>query len=170
MIASAAHWYAVWTHSQCETRVAEGLERRGFDVYLPRVRMPSRRRDRRIVLRQPLFPGYVFLHFDSSREDYLRAAGTEGVVRILGDRWDALWTIPEEQVQAVRRVVNDGDGARAVAWVRVGDRARIVAGPLAGLEGVVSARHSGRATFVVNVDLLQRSVAVEIDPLALERL
>jgi transcription antitermination factor NusG len=166
----AAQWFAVWTRSQCEVKVEDALRRRGLEVYLPRTRRPSRRRDRRVVLQPPLFPGYVFLRFAPSRDRYLRVASIDGVVRILGERWDSLWAIPSEQVDAVHRVVTDGRGVRAVPWVRVGDRARIGAGPLAGLEGLVRDWRPGRAMFVVSVDLLQRSVAVEIDPVALDRI
>jgi len=166
----ADRWFAVWTRNQCEARVEESLRHKHLDVFLPRIRMPSRRMDRRIVLQQPLFPGYLLLRFAPSRESYVRVASTEGVVRILGDRWDSLWPVPEEQVEAVRRIVTDGDGARPVPWLRVGDRVRIATGPLVGLEGLVRDWRPGRAMFVVNVDLLQRSVAVEIDPLVLDRI
>ena len=83
-------WFAVWTRSQCEPKVEELLRRRQLEVFLPRVRVASRRRDRHVVLERPLFPGYLFLRFAPSREAYIRAASTDGVVRILGDRWDAL--------------------------------------------------------------------------------
>ena len=163
-ISAAANerWYAVWTRSQCETKVEEGLRRRRFQVFLPRISVSSRRRDRRLVLARPLFPGYVFLHFAPSREAYIRVASAEGVVRIIGERWDALHAIPDEQVEAVRRLLSSSDGARAMPWIREGDRVRIVAGPLEGVEGLVQRWHRGRATFVVSVDLLQRSVAVEL--------
>jgi len=164
-----ARWYAVWTRSQCEPKVEEGLRQRRIDVFYPRVRVPSRRRDRRIVLDQPLFPGYVFLRFVPSRESYLRVANTDGVVRILGDAWDRLHTVPEAQVEAVRRIVTTAAHARAVPWIRVGDQVRIAAGPLAGLEGFVREWHAGRATFVVSVDLLQRSVGVEVDAALVQR-
>ena len=160
--AANERWYAVWTRSQCESKVEEGLRRRRFQVFLPRISVSSRRRDRRLVLARPLFPGYVFLHFASSREAYIRVVSTDGVVRIIGERWDSLHAIPDEQVEAVRRLVTSGDRARAVPWIGAGDRVRIVAGPLDGLEGRVQLWHRGRATFVVSVDLLQRSVAVEV--------
>ena len=160
--AASERWYAVWTRSQCEPKVEEGLKRRRFEVFLPLVRVSSRRRDRRKILARPLFPGYVFLRFAPSREGYIRVASTDGVVRIIGERWDALHPIPDEQVEAVRRLVTSGDRARAVPWIGAGDRVRIVAGPLADLEGVIQRWHGGRATFVVSVDLLQRSVAVEV--------
>jgi transcription termination/antitermination protein NusG len=160
---SAASWFAVWTRNQYEPRVSEQLCRKRFEVFLPTVRVPSRRRDKRVILAQPLFPGYLFLRFAPSRAGYVRIASTDGVVRVLGDGWDALQPVPDEQVDAVRRLVTSAEGARAVPWLRVGDRVRIVGGPLAGLEGLVRDRCRGRATFVVNVDLLQRSVGVELD-------
>jgi len=162
-------WYAVWTRSQCETKVEEGLRRRRCQVFLPRISVSSRRRDRRLVLARPLFPGYVFLRFAPSREAYIRVVSTDGVVRIIGERWDALHAIPDEQVEAVRRLLASGDGARAVRWIREGDRVRIVAGPLEGVEGLVQCWHRGRATFVVSVDLLQRSVGVEVADVVVER-
>ena len=115
--AASERWYVVWTRSQCEPKVEEGLRRRRFEVFLPRVRVSSRRRDRRKILARPLFPGYVFLRFAPSREGYIRVASTDGVVRIIGERWDALYPIPDEQVEAVRRLVSSGDRARAVPWI-----------------------------------------------------
>jgi transcription antitermination factor NusG len=159
----AESWFAVWTRNQYEPRVFEQLCRKRFEVFLPTVRVPSRRRDKRVVLAQPLFPGYLFLRFAPSRVGYVRIASTDGVVRVLGDGWDALQPVPDDQVEAIRRLVTSAEGARAVPWLRVGDHVRIVAGPLAGLEGLVRDRCRGRATFVVNVDLLQRSVGVELD-------
>lgn len=156
------HWFAVWTRSQCEPKVEHALRRKGLDVFLPTVALPSRRRDRRLSLARPLFPGYLFARFAPSRERYISVASTDGAVRILGERWDALQEIPDEQVDAVRRIVTDIAGARAVPWIRVGDGVRIVAGPLKGLEGFVQDWRGGRATFVVSVDLLQRSVGVEV--------
>jgi transcription termination/antitermination protein NusG len=162
-------WFAVWTRNQCEPRVSEHLRRKCFEVFLPTVRTPSRRRDRRIMLDQPLFPGYLFLRFAPSRRGYVTVASTDGVVRVLGDAWDGLQSVPDDQVDAVRRLITGADGARAVPWIHPGDHVRILDGPLVGLEGLVRDRRRGRATFVVNVDLLQRSVGVEVDAALLER-
>jgi transcription termination/antitermination protein NusG len=162
-------WFAVWTRNQYEPRVSDQLRRKRFEVFLPCVRVPSRRRDRRVVLEQPLFPGYVFLRFVPSRTSYVTVASTEGVVKVLGAGWDALQPVPDDQVDAVRRLVTSAEGARAMPWIRVGDRVRIARGLLAGLEGLVRDRSRGRATFVVNVDLLQRSVGVEVEAALLER-
>jgi len=166
---SGSRWFAVWTRSQCEPKVEELLRRKDVDVFLPRIRQASRRRDRRVTLERPLFPGYVFPRFAPSREAYLRVVTTEGVVRVLGEGWDRLHPIPDEQIDAVRRIVEAGPRARAVPWIRVGDQVRICTGALAGIEGFVTDWRAGRARFVVSIDLLQRSVAVEVASDLLER-
>lgn len=158
-----AHWFAVWTRSQCEPKVEEELGRRRVAVFLPRVRVASRRTDRRVVLDRPLFPGYLFVRFAPSRDTYLSIASAEGVVRVLGEGWDSLHPIPDAQVEAVQRLVSAGERPVALPWLRTGERVRIVAGPLAGVEGVLQARRGSRGTFVVSVDLLRRSVGVEVD-------
>ena len=110
----AERWFAVWTRSQCEAKVEELLRRKQFELFLPSVRAPSRRRDRYVVLERPLFPGYLFLRFAPSRETYISIASTDGVVRILGERWDTLHPVPDEQVEAVRRIVTYASRARTV--------------------------------------------------------
>src|SRR5262245_57588277 len=98
---STPQWFAVWTHSQCEVKVEEGLLLKGLEVFLPTVRIPSRRRDRRVVLVRPLFPGYLFLRTPPSRTSYIDVHNTDGVVRIIGERWDLPYVIPVQEVEAV---------------------------------------------------------------------
>jgi len=163
-------WFAAWTRSRCEHKVHEGLQRKGVEAFLPAVRHASRRHDRRKVLERPLFPGYVFLRFQPAPDAYLRAAATDGLVRILGDRWDCLHPIPDEEINAVRRVVSTCEHAGPVPWLRRGERVRITAGALQGLEGLVEDWRGNRARFVVSIELLQRSVAVEVASALLERI
>jgi transcription antitermination factor NusG len=92
------------------------------------------------------------------------------VACILGRRWDALHAVPDEQMDAVRRIVTVTGAARPVPWIRVGDRVRIVSGPLAGLEGFVQDWRAGRARFVVTLDLLRRGVGVELPTELLRRI
>ena len=93
---------------------------------------------------------------------YIDVASTDGVVRMIGERWDLPYAIPVQEVEAVHRLVGSGERISPAPWIRFGDRVRIVAGALAGLEGFVQTWRASRATFVLSVDLLQRSVAVEV--------
>jgi len=162
-------WFAIWTRNQCEPKVRQMLCAKGLEVFVPSIRQASRRRDRHVMLERPLLPGYVLSRFTPSRAAYLQVMSTDGVVRILGESWDSLSPVPEEEVEAVRRIVMAAQNAGPVPWLHQGDRVRILAGPLQGLEGFVRDWRSGRARFVINVDLLQRSVGVEVAGEILER-
>jgi len=122
------------------------------------------------MLWQPLFPGYVLVHVAPSRQALIDVANTQGVVRVIGERWDLPYPIPDEEVDSVRRLISSGERAIPIPWIHIGDRVRIVAGPLAGLEGLVQAWRAGRATFVVSLELLQRSVGVEVGADIVERI
>ena len=55
------HWYVLHTRSRFETVVHDGLHKKAHDVFLPKVRVRSKRRDRKVMIDVPLFPGYVFV-------------------------------------------------------------------------------------------------------------
>ena len=54
-------WYAVYTKANHEKRVAQQLEQRCVEHFLPLYESIRRWKDRRIWLQTPLFRGYVFV-------------------------------------------------------------------------------------------------------------
>src|SRR5665648_497989 len=77
-------WYVIHTCSRHEPKVEMGLSRKGLDVFLPKVTVRSRRRDRVQMLEVPLFPGYLFVHTELGDFPYYHILRQDGVVRILG--------------------------------------------------------------------------------------
>ena len=57
-------WYVLHTKSRFENVVNEGLLGKEKEVYLPKILVRSRRRDRKAMIRVPLFPGYIFVKTD----------------------------------------------------------------------------------------------------------
>ena len=162
-------WYAVWTRSHCEERVTEDLTARGFDAFLPAAHAWVQHRGRRRRLRRPLFPGYLFVRHamdPASHADLLRA---RGVVRLLGHGHEPI-PIADEEVTAVRRLTDSGLPVSRRGLLEHGDRVRVVAGPLAGLEGRFLRSRATRGLFVIAVTLLRRSVAVEVEAAFVEAL
>jgi len=92
----------------------------------------------------------------------------QGLVRILGERWDRLEAIPAAEVEAIQRVVQTNLTVTPYPYLREGQRVRITDGPLAGLEGRLVRSRPQRGLLVLTVDLLRRSVAVEVDCAAVE--
>jgi transcription termination/antitermination protein NusG len=160
---TAPQWYALWTHSHAEQLVHDQLAARGFTPFVPQMDVWSRRRGVRHRIRVPMLPGYLFLRAVLDKAAHVRVLGTRGLVRVLGDRWDCLAVIPDAEVEAIQRVSAAGQAALPHPYLREGRRARILHGPLAGLEGILTADRSDRGLLVLSVELLRRSVAVTVD-------
>jgi transcription antitermination factor NusG len=159
----APHWYAVWTRSHFEQVVSDQLAARGFELFLPKAPTWSRRARGPRAVEAPLFPGYLFVHHALDKHAHVEILKTRGVVRVLGQPPDHATPIDEDQIAAVQRVVRAGLPVFPYKLPAAGDRVRIVGGPLAGVHGVFLHQRMDKGLLVVSVNLLQRSVAVEID-------
>lgn len=152
-------WYAIVVRSNAEKRVATALDTRGYSSYLPLYRLRSHWSDRMKTMDRVLFPGYIFCRFDAS----LRASitGVPGIVDIV--RFGSQFvSIPDDEIEAVRRFVGSGLAAMPWPYLKRGDRVRIVRGALTGIEGILCQTKT-EFRVVISVSLLQRSVAVHID-------
>lgn len=157
------NWYALWTNSNCEQLVHDQIQRKGFDVFYPKVTSWNRRGKTRQLTTSSMFPGYLFLRHAMDKSSYIEILKSRGLVRILGERWDRLSPIPDDEIHGVRRVCDAGLPALPYPYLRDGQRMRILRGPLADLEGIFLRGNPQKGLLVLSVELLRRSVAVEID-------
>lgn len=156
-------WHAVWTRSHSEQLVHDQLIGLGFRSLLPKIRMWSRRGGVKHLIQVPMFPGYLFVHHALDKTAYLKVRGVRGLVRVLGERWDRLAEVPDEQVDAIQRVAASGEGVLPHSYLTEGRRVRILRGPLASVEGYLVEVKCNRGLLVVSIELLQRSVSVVVD-------
>jgi transcription antitermination factor NusG len=161
--AADANWYAVWTRSHSEQLVADQLMAKGLDVFLPKINIWSRRGGVRHVIQVPMFSGYLFLHEAVNKDTYIEVVKARGVVRILGERWDRLSQISDPEIEGLQQVVEANLDIMPHPYLREGQRVRITAGPLKGVEGLLIQNKSKKGLLVLSVDLLQRSVAAQVD-------
>ena len=162
-VARRPAWHVLWTRSNCEALVSDQLTAKGFHVFLPTLEMWVRRGAARQRHRVPMFPGYVFLHHALDKWSDVEIRKARGLVMILGDAWDRRAAVPATEIEAVRRLTESRLPAVTHAYLREGQRVRIVRGPLADVEGILVRTKPGKGLLVVSVDLLHRSVAVEVD-------
>jgi len=158
-----APWHVLWTHSHCEQLVCDQLTAKGFHPFLPCLRVWSTRAGRRRLISVPMFPGYLFVNDTLDKAAHVEARKARGTVCILGEAWDRPARVPEAEIQAIRRMVDSGLPTLPHPYLREGRRVRIVAGPLAGLEGILAKARPEKGLLVLSVNLLQRSVAAEVD-------
>jgi transcription antitermination factor NusG len=140
--------------------VSAALRGKGYQEFLPLYHSRRRWSDRVKELDLPLFPGYVFCRFDV-QDRLLPILTTPGVVAILGAGKTPV-PVSEDEIAAVRAIVGSGLSAQPWPCLTFGSRVLIEYGPLAGIEGI-ALRVDKVFRLVVSVQMLQRSVAVEID-------
>lgn len=161
----ALPWFAVYTRHQHEKAVGDVLLKKGFDVFLPLYQSSRRWKDRRKVLCLPLFPSYVFIRGGIDRQ--LQIMTTPGVYMIVATA-GRVAVIPNHEIDAVKRMVESSLRVEPHPFLKCGDHVRVVSGPLNGIEGILT-RVKGLFRLVIMVDILQKSVAVELDASMLER-
>lgn len=153
------HWFALKVRSRAEKTVGDTLDNRGFEVFCPTYRESRQYSDRQKSLQSPLFPGYLFCKLDwNNRLPVLSAPYVEYIV---GFGKEPTPVCPTE-IGAIQTIVRAGLQCRPHPFLKVGQRVRMHSGPLADLEGILVAAR-GAHRLIVSVDLLQRSVATEVD-------
>lgn len=159
-------WMALYTRHQHEKSVAQLLAGKGIEAFLPLYDTAHRWKDRIKHLSLPLFPNYVFVFSGLlERGAILSTPGIYDFVRISG----LPAVIPSEQIEAVRRVVEGGLQAEPHPFLKSGDRVRVKSGPLEGVEGIL-VRKKGFYRLILSVELLVRSISVEVEVADVERL
>jgi transcription antitermination factor NusG len=156
---SPSHWYAAYTCSRHEKYVAKQLEERRIECFLPLYRSWRRWKDRRKQIALALFPGYVFVRM--VLPERLRVLELPGVVRLVSFNGQPA-PLPEQDIEALRNGLNERIHAEPHPYLRVGRRVRVMHGPLAGTEGIL-VRKKHKFRLVISLDVIMRSVAIEVD-------
>jgi transcription termination/antitermination protein NusG len=158
-----AQWYALYTRSHCEQLVHDQIAAKGFQLFLPKMNVWSRRGGVRHRIPAPMFPSYLFLYHAMDKASVIEIRKTRGLVRILGERWDRLSVVPANEIEAIQRVLQAELPVMAYPYLREGQQVCITEGPLAGVEGILVQIKPTKGLLVLSVDLLRRSIAVEVD-------
>jgi transcription antitermination factor NusG len=161
-------WFAAYTCSCQEKRVAQHLGARNIDFFLPVYRKVSRWKNGLTVpIERPLFPGYVFVQID--RSERVRVLELPGVQSIVGAGREPI-PLPSHEIEMLRL---SSDPLRVEPHpylsLSVGDQARVSRGPLAGMTGVVLRKKNG-CRLVLSLHLIMKSVSVEVNELDLHPL
>ena len=168
MTQNSAKWYAIHTRSRFEQKVFDGFRSKSIETFLPKMEVMSRRKDRRKNILVPLLPGYVFVQYDLDPEVYWDIVKTVGVVRMVGFEGKPT-PAREEEIQSLMILDGTNRTVQNRTFMKRGDTVMIMEGPLKGLVGFY-VRHKGQTEkVVVNLELLHRSLAVEIEDWALEK-
>ncbi len=160
-VATMPNWYAVYVKSRHEFVAFNELRLKRIEAFLPLIKRISQWKDRRKLIEYPLFPGYVFVQVPSYPGAFLEVLKTRGVVAFIALEPGKPTPAAPEEIASLRLLIESGNDIDIYPHLKEGTRVRVKNGPLKYAEGVLTKRENDYL-FVVNIELLGRSVAVKI--------
>jgi transcription antitermination factor NusG len=162
--AASLSWYALQTKARHEKAVANCLRLQGLEEFLPLYKSRREWSDRVRVVEMPLFGGYIFCRLDP--RSVVPVLSIPGVIHVLGYGSEPA-PVPDGEIAAIRRLLESDLPAMPCPYLKAGVPVRIRSGAMKGLEGRLE-RIKNHCRLVLSVHLLQRSVALEVDPESVE--
>jgi transcription elongation factor/antiterminator RfaH len=161
-------WYVLHTKSRFENVVFEGLQKKSLETFLPKILVRSKRRDRKQMIRIPLFPGYLFVNTDLNPVQHLEILKTVGAVRLIGNKEGPI-SVPEDTIASLKIMVAGENEITTGYRFSPGDRVIVVAGPLSGVIGIFS-RYKSQGRIIVHIEALGQFAAVDVSDEDVEKL
>jgi transcription antitermination factor NusG len=159
--AEVEKWFAVQTRARHEKVVVQRLSDKGMSTFLPLVKQVHRWSDRQKTVELPLFGCYVFVKLAPTNHERQRVLLVDGVLKFVGSVGEGT-AIPDEQIETIRTLVEEGLPYSSHPFLKIGQRVRIRSGALDGVEGVLVSR-CGERSLIVSLDAIQRSLAIRIE-------
>jgi transcription termination/antitermination protein NusG len=155
-------WFAVYVQVNHEREVSSRLEQKYIDSFLPTIERWSKRRDRRKKVSVPMFPGYVFARTALDNHTHIRILKTPGALTVLGNSEGPI-PIPRFQIENLKTMINSDRPFTLNSYLKEGNWVRVIRGPLTGCMGILLRQNPKKGRLIVSVDIICRSVSVELD-------
>lgn len=155
-------WFALYVQVNHEKEVSKRLQQKLIESYLPLMECWSRRLDRRKKVHLPLFPGYVFFHTVLDNYTNVNVLKTPGAVCVLRNSEGPL-PIPDFQIENLKTMLGSSLPLSPHSYLKEGDWVRVTRGALEGCVGILLRQNPRKGRLVVSVDIIQRSVSVELN-------
>ncbi len=154
-------WFALYVRSRYEFITNNELRKKEIETFLPSVKKWSQWKDRKKLIEFPLFPGYLFVHISPDTGNFLKALRTMGAVNLVSSAPGNPCPVSPGEISALRLLIESGKELDIYPHLTEGSWVRVRRGPLKGAEGILE-KKADQYTFVVNINLLGRSVGLKI--------
>lgn len=154
------NWYAGYTKCNHERLVGKLLQEKGITTFLPEILVPSRRKNRKILIRRPLFRNYLFVAIDELQDNWIKVFRTPGLARICGN--GRPMPIPKEDIDSIRIFVNSERNVFPLPYLHVGAKVQVISGPLTGAIGILVKENHRKRTLAVSLEMMGQSVVVSL--------
>jgi transcriptional antiterminator RfaH len=161
-----SHWYAVYTKPRSEKKLADRLNDKGIEAYLPMRRTLKQWSDRKKMVNEPLISSYVFVNI--FRDHYFDVLNTPGAVKYI-------WfcgkpaVIPASQIQTLKFIMNNDSEIDCVsAGMQKGTHVKVISGPMKELTGELLS-YAGKHKVMIRLDHLDKALLLTISPHLVEK-
>ncbi len=164
-------WYALLTRSRFENIVHDSITKKSIEAFLPKIKTISRRKDRRVIIDVPLFPGYLFVKTSSDPRHQLKILKTTGVVRLLGCNNGPV-PVPSDSIESLKIITgSDMDIIikGSTSEMSQGTPVMIISGPMAGVKGEF-VKYKNKSRVIIRIETMGQFAGVETDKENLEKL
>jgi transcription antitermination factor NusG len=155
------NWYALRVRSRHEFATSEELRRKNIENFLPSVSRVRQWKDRKKAVVFPLFPGYLFVRIDPQPGAFLNVLKTRGSVNFVSLEPGQPTSVSPEEIGALNAMLKSGEEIDVFPAFKHGTAVRVKNGPLRGTVGILAKRED-RHMFLINIDILGRSVGLKI--------
>jgi transcriptional antiterminator RfaH len=153
-------WYAGYTKCNHERVVNKILHDKGINTFLPEIIVPSRRNNRKILIKRPLFRNYLFIELDEIRDTWMKVFRTPGLARICGNGRPT--AIPDEDIDSIKIFIRSDRNIYPLPFLHVGARVQVISGPLTGAIGILVKEDRKKRRLSVSLELMGQSVVVSL--------
>jgi transcription termination/antitermination protein NusG len=153
-------WYAIRTQSRAERMVHHALTHHSIDSFLPVMTRVSEWKGRHKRIESAMFPGYCFAKFSLSQT--LLVAQIPGVIEITGSDKGRPEAIPDDDMAALRRVIEYGQRYEENLGLEEGTKVEVVRGPLAGIQGKLIGKRDNWK-LIVFIHVIGKGACVDMD-------
>ncbi|HEY6968100.1 MAG TPA: UpxY family transcription antiterminator [Candidatus Angelobacter sp.] len=151
-------WFVLFVRSNQEKMVSQRLTEREVEHFLPCYPSVRQWKDRRVTLDMPLFPGYIFVRLPFV--DRVKVLTVPNIVSLVGNK-NSPSVVSQEEINWIKCGLEHGK-AMPHTYLAAGERIKVIAGPLRGMQGILLKRQNG-ARVVVCLDSITRSFVVEVE-------
>jgi transcriptional antiterminator NusG len=164
---NALRWFALYTKSRHEKLVHRELQKKGLETFLPQRKVTRDWSDRKKIIEEPLFKGYLFVRMPL--KERWTVLNTVGAVRFVGKSAGEPIAVPEKELWVVRKFVEEEIQVDPFPYLKEGERVYVRSGPFKGAEGFI-VRKDRHCRLVISLDMLMKSISVSIDQACIEPL
>lgn len=153
-----ARWFAVRTQPNQENRAEHQLNQQGFASFVPRIQKSVRHARKLRQVRAPLFPGYLFVQLDLTRDRWRSINSTYGVSNLIM-AGDQPMPVPRGVVEQFITLTRSDGLMDFTPDLKAGDSVQVVSGAFSGFVGQL-ARCDSRGRVELLLEIMGQEVRV----------